>query len=238
MTNGWIKLHRKVQGHWLYERKPFDLYHAWEDILFSVTHTPAKVRSGNRIINLKPGQMITSLSKLTEKWGWDNRSKTRRFLELLISDGMIEMECNTNETLLTVANWAKYQGDETQMEHGRNTDETRMKHPYYINKNIKNNKEYIYTVFEGYEFSENVKSAITDWLEYKKEKKQQYKPTGLKNLLSQIRNKLREHTEEQVIFVITESMASNYQGIVWDKLKNYHPQANQVQQIPRRGQYV
>jgi len=95
------------------------------------------------VIELNPGQMLTSLSKLTVKWGWSDRSKTRRFLELLISDGMVEIECNTNETLLTVANWELYQGGETQnatrMQHGCNTDET----PYILNKNIRSKEDSI-----------------------------------------------------------------------------------------------
>jgi len=37
---------------------------------------------------------------------------------------MVDLKRNTNGTLLTVANWAKYQSRETQTEHSRNTGET------------------------------------------------------------------------------------------------------------------
>ena len=124
MSQGWISLHRQIKGHWLYVNKPFDNCHAWLDILLSVNHEDRKVLFDGQLIPVKAGQMITSLSKLTEKWGWENRSKTRRFLELLLSDGMVELERNKNGTLLTVANWAKYQIRETQTEHSRNTGET------------------------------------------------------------------------------------------------------------------
>ena len=216
MITGWIKVHRKVKDHWLYDCKPFDNYHAWEDILLTVERFPQTTRSGNRVVHLKPGQMLTSLSKLTEKWGWNDRSKTRRFLELLLSDGMVEIECNTNETLLTVVKWELCQDAETQMKHERNTDET----PYIYKKNNKNITPLPpEDIFEKYEFSESLKSAINDWLKYKTEKKQTYKPTGLSKFLKQIENKLTVLSDAQVIFAIDESMANNWQGIVWDKAK-------------------
>ena len=74
-------------------------------------------------------------------------------------------------------------------------------------------------ILAGYSFPKKVEAAVIDWLAYKAEKRQPYKPTGLKNLLSQVENRLKEFSETQVIYAITESMASNYQGIIWDKAK-------------------
>lgn len=121
---GWVSVHRKVTGHWLYDKKPYDPLHAWLDILLTVNHADRKILFDGQLILVKAGQMITSLSKLTERWGWENRSKTKRFLELLLSDGMVVLERNKNGTLLTVANWELYQKHETQMEQPRNTGET------------------------------------------------------------------------------------------------------------------
>lgn len=70
-----------------------------------------------------------------------------------------------------------------------------------------------------YGFSDNAVEAISDWLAYKKERRQGYKPTGLKSLLTKIQNMLSELGEEVVIYAITESMACNYQGIIWEKAK-------------------
>jgi len=135
--NGWIKLHRKIRNHWIYDCNPYDNYHAWEDILLSVESFPSKVRSGNKFIDLKPGQMITSLSKLTKKWGWNDRSKTRRFLALLEADQMIIQNRHNNETLLTVVNWELYQIDETKVTQTCNTDETKVKQPTILKENIR-----------------------------------------------------------------------------------------------------
>lgn len=67
-------------------------------------------------------------------------------------------------------------------------------------------------------FSEELRRAVQDWLAYKEEKRQPYKPTGRKALLAEIQNKAAVYGEDAVKTLIRESMSANYQGIVWDKL--------------------
>ena len=59
-----------------------------------------------------------------------------------------------------------------------------------------------------------------DWLSYKDEKKQAYKPTGLKMLISKIKNSAEEYGETAVANLIQECMASNWQGIIFSRLKD------------------
>ena len=68
--------------------------------------------------------------------------------------------------------------------------------------------------------SECLLAAISDWIGYKAEKKQAYKPKGLKGLLSETRNNAVKYGDVAVIYAINVSMAANYQGIVWDKAKD------------------
>ena len=49
--------------------------------------------------------------------------------------------------------------------------------------------------------------------------------------LTQIENKLSTLTEGQVIYAINESMACNYQGIIWDKAKGYAAVADTQDQL-------
>lgn len=63
-----------------------------------------------------------------------------------------------------------------------------------------------------------LRDAVEEWLAYKAEKRQPYKPTGLKSLVTQIEHKAREYGAAAVAAVIRESMSSNYQGIVFDRL--------------------
>ena len=78
-------------------------------------------------------------------------------------------------------------------------------------------------------FSEAMRERVRDWLQYKKERREQYKPTGLKSLLTTIQNRVNQHGEEAVMNLISECMAANYQGIIWDKIKNAPQQRRQRQ---------
>lgn len=69
-----------------------------------------------------------------------------------------------------------------------------------------------------YGFSEELRAAVEEWLTYKKERRESYKPMGLKSLLTQISKAASEHGDADVIAIIRQSMSSNYQGIVFDRL--------------------
>jgi len=96
---GWIKLHRKVKVHWLYqEKRRFSRFEAWIDLLLMVNHEDAKVVLGNEIIDVKRGQRITSIRQLCERWGWSN-TKVIQFLKLLQSDGMVTVKSDRKKHL-------------------------------------------------------------------------------------------------------------------------------------------
>ena len=83
---------------------------------------------------------------------------------------------------------------------------------------ISNNK-YKYIVNNN-----SIYNKIIEWLEYKQERKELYKETGLKSLLSQIENQIDIYGEKEIINLIDECMANNYKGIIFDKLKNKQKQ--------------
>ena len=68
-------------------------------------------------------------------------------------------------------------------------------------------------------FGEKLSKAFSDWIQYKQEKQQRYKPTGLANLISQVKKQSQIYGEDAVADLISECMASNWQGIIWDKLE-------------------
>lgn len=64
-------------------------------------------------------------------------------------------------------------------------------------------------------------SKIEEWLNYKKQRKDKpYTEIGLKSLLKRIDNTVQEYGTDKMIDVIDYSIANNYQGIVFDRLKN------------------
>ena len=64
---------------------------------------------------------------------------------------------------------------------------------------------------------QNYRKKVNEWLRYKKEKRQDYQPTGLRRLLAQIQNECAKYGEQAVIDVIDMAIANNYQGILWEK---------------------
>lgn len=69
------------------------------------------------------------------------------------------------------------------------------------------------------EFGNELQDAFEAWLAYKAEKRQAYKSTGLKSLVTEIRNHADKFGEEAVADLIRECMASNWQGIIFNRLK-------------------
>ncbi len=67
-------------------------------------------------------------------------------------------------------------------------------------------------------FGPELQSAFEAWLAYKEEKRQAYKPTGLKSLVGSIRKNAERYGEQEVADLIRECMASNWQGIIFDRL--------------------
>lgn len=63
-----------------------------------------------------------------------------------------------------------------------------------------------------------LQDAFADWLAYKAERREAYKPIGLRNLITQVENKAAEYGENAVAALIRECMASNWKGIIFDRL--------------------
>jgi len=69
--------------------------------------------------------------------------------------------------------------------------------------------------------SEALRASFEDWMEYKKQKKDKYTSKGLEKLLTQVKNNVAQYGEAAVIHAIDVSIASNWQGIIFDKAKEY-----------------
>lgn len=68
-------------------------------------------------------------------------------------------------------------------------------------------------------FSGDLLSAVRDWLAYKQERREAYKPMGLQALYTQLRRAADESGEAAVVEIIRQSMASGYQGLTLDRLR-------------------
>lgn len=106
---GWIKLYRSIRTHWLWEDGNERYLKWWLDILMMVNHEDKKIPFDGKFKIIKRGEKQTSLIKLAGRWGI-NRRTVDRFLDLLISDGMISVKkSKTNGTTLKVLHYNDYQ---------------------------------------------------------------------------------------------------------------------------------
>lgn len=67
-------------------------------------------------------------------------------------------------------------------------------------------------------FGPELSAAFSEWLQYKREKRQDYKPTGLRTLSAKVQKYAEAYGEHTVAELIRDCMSSNYQGILWDRL--------------------
>lgn len=142
---GWIKIHRSITSHWLYsEKRTYSKLEAWYDILLNVNFIDNKVMLKGKLYEVKRGESILSYESWGKRWNWD-KSKVRRFFNLLQNDSMIELKCDNTTTHLTVCKYESYQGernaDETQTKRKRNTRDTNI-------RNKENKEENIYRSFQ------------------------------------------------------------------------------------------
>ena len=109
-NKGWICLHRSIQDSAIWDNEePFDKRSAWIDLLLSVNHEDRDIMFDSHVRSVKRGQMVTSVRKLSERWCWSEK-RTLKFLRLLEEAKMISKISDNRATLLTVLNYAKYQG--------------------------------------------------------------------------------------------------------------------------------
>ncbi len=221
--NGFITLHRKItEWEWYDDVKTTRLFiHLlvtanWKDTKWH----GVKILRGQRIISRDGLAKETHLSPQT----------VRTCLERLKSTNEITSKSTNTYTIVTLVNYNKYQDQSTNEITSQPTNEqpainqqSTSNQPQLNNSN-NNNKETSKDIpplspLEEFNFSPLLTEKIQDWLTYKEERKQKYKPTGLKSLLTQISNNAAKFGDAAVAEVITSSMASNYQGIVFDRLK-------------------
>lgn len=81
--------------------------------------------------------------------------------------------------------------------------------------------------------NDDIKSYLTEWIIYKQQRKDKpYVERGMKSLIKKAVDVAISFNEPALEYAINESMANNYQGIVWDFAKkfNYDKATNNIPQ--------
>lgn len=184
---GWIKLYRQILDCSLWiglddeETEPFDKRSAWIDLLLRANHSDKEILFNYKPITVSRGQLITSVRKLANRWGWCVK-KTYNYLNMLVDLGMITKESDFNKTLLTIVNYGIYQDlgnsqetvNNTVKKQSRNTKETLNAHKQECKeckneKNEKNQREKpLGAKTESYYEDESLNQAFSDFVDMRK----------------------------------------------------------------------
>jgi len=106
--SGWIKLHRSLKDHFLFDFNEPDKALAWIDLLLSASFEDCKAHIKGRVINVSRGQFVVSQVTLQKRWGM-SQNKVKRFLNLLENEGMVDVQTNDATTIITICNYDNYQ---------------------------------------------------------------------------------------------------------------------------------
>ena len=222
MVSGWVKLHRKI-----FENpvccKDAEHFFVWCWILSNATCVEKHVLFNGQDTVLKKGELITT-SKFIANELKINESKVNRILRKFESEKQIERQTSNRNTIICVVNWRNYQLDENQ--NGKqmkdklqtNEEENALQQAKAVKIKNETRIQVLDRLLHEANITDYLVEYVNDWLEYKKERKFVYKETGLKILLKQISENATKYGDESVAHTISISIASGYQGIVWDIL--------------------
>ena len=118
MCDGWIKISRKIQFHWLWEDA--ERLKWWLDLLFSAEFKEKKMLVSGQLLTIGRGQLLASVRSLQERWARRDKkgeiiSKPSErtvisFLKLLEQENMIIRETRQHlNTYITICNYECYQ---------------------------------------------------------------------------------------------------------------------------------
>ena len=107
---GWIKLHRQIRNHWLWE-DPIK-FQWWITLLLEVNYTEGKSKLGNQLIKVDRGSSTKAIRTWAGLFECGTKAATS-FFDLLESDGMITRKTlgkgKHSTTLINITKYEEYQ---------------------------------------------------------------------------------------------------------------------------------
>lgn len=231
-TKGYVKLHRKAIDSRVFSDA--DLWRHWTWLLMRANHKE-RFFEGETIGR---GSLVAGTRSTAEILG-SSPATVHRQWKRLAEWGMVVLNVKRAFTIITICNYETYNPTppkgETQMKRKRNAGETPVKHARNADETlVKPTKNYQ----EGKELEEleevtplppkgepvpqlppsirtpEMIAAVESWLAYKAERREKYKPQGLKALYARIANVAGMHGPATVIELMERAKASGWKG--WD----------------------
>lgn len=215
--DGWIKIHRKILDNWVSEDRCN--LGAWIVMLVSANYTPVKIAISGKLIEIRKGQLFGDWAGFAQLlFGEsDNIERVQNFFAELENDGMIEMESIGSSFLVTIKNYNKYQLEKTSSESVYNI--------YNIIKEEEKKR-----IWDG-----DVVPIIEQWLRYKSERRESYKPIGIKMFIQKL-HELSKGNVDAAQAIVYRSMSNNWAG-VFDLPQEHKPNQQQNNEEKAKADY-
>ena len=137
MTQGWIKLHRKMMHSNVFQNEK--LLKVFIYCLMKASHCHRKQLVGKQFVELEKGQFVFGRKKAAVELNM-KESTVRDYINLLQQDEVIQVNSTNKYSVISVVNWEVYQhteDDDRQQNDNRMTAEGQQND---TNKNVKNEK--------------------------------------------------------------------------------------------------
>ena len=111
--DGFYRMARGWMDHHIFANDPLTEREAWQWLIEHAAFAPHPHRVGQNVVPVERGQLAVSTRYLAQAWQW-SKSRVARFLKKLKTGTMIGTvtgtESGTGYTLVTICNYDKYQG--------------------------------------------------------------------------------------------------------------------------------
>lgn len=132
-----IKINRKIFNHWVFD-DPWT-FKAWIDLIGMANYEETNCVINNQRFTIRRGEILRSYQTLARRWNC-SFTKSRNFINMLESDGMVTVTNEKIATRIKIANYEDYQGIETNEKSPKNREKIAEKSQKNLYKEIEERK--------------------------------------------------------------------------------------------------
>lgn len=106
MSKGWISISRSLEDSWIFEEP--EALKFWMALLMKANWETKTTMFNKRLITVERGQVVFGRKAWSERLKISEK-KLRRYLELLIAEGMVGQQTTSRYSMITVLNYDEHQ---------------------------------------------------------------------------------------------------------------------------------
>lgn len=88
------------------------------------------------------------------------------------------------------------------------------------------------------DFDGKLRLKLQEWLNYKAERQESYKPTGLCSFIGEVKKRQKQYTDSEICDLIDLCMSNNWKGIIWDKLSTEKNKPSKIKVADTAGSSI